>query len=80
MNHIEQKLTSMLAGEQTSFQEKDLAALMSDMRAAIHDPAALRVLGLFALQAISEHIKTSVQTEKVVMTAMNSSFNGGCDD
>jgi hypothetical protein len=80
MNQIKQKLTAMLAGEQTSFREKDMALLLDSMRSVIDDPAALRALGLFALQAISTHIKTSVQTEKVVMVAMTARRSGGCDD
>ena len=69
MNHIENYLRRIVAGEPVSGLEDGLDQLFIEMRAANVDPVQLQQIGRFALSQITATLKATIHTERAVLTA-----------
>lgn len=70
MNALHQHIARVLAGEPMPHHtNKELPALLAEIRSTIRNPKALKALGLVTLTQVSAGLKSSLHTEKALMRA-----------
>ena len=74
MIHIQKHLSHMLAGEQTKLSHMT-DPLLAEITALNLDATALQRLGRHVLTLISNDLKSGINTQKAIYTAMGSARN-----